>query len=103
MAIRDEDCVQLCEEGDVLYRISKHGIDKVTIIQIFSYPHYVYKDNQGHTYFNRTIKKSCRKTLEEAQTEVKRRENIKVKKEMLKKYEAELNDMLNIGEQFYIK
>lgn len=89
--------------GDVLYRVGKYGIDKITIIKIDHYPHSVYRDDHGHSYFDRTIHKSCFKTLEEAEKEVQKRKNIVKKRNKLKEYEIKLNQELGIENHFIIK
>lgn len=45
------DTVKLYDIGDKLYRVGKYGIDLITIIDIQQYPHYVYRDDKGHSYF----------------------------------------------------
>ena len=89
--------------GDVLYRVGKYGIDKITIIAIDHYPHSVYRDDHGHSYFDRTIHKSCFKTLEEAEKEVQKRKNIVEKRNKLKEYEIKLNQELGIENHFIVK
>lgn len=101
--MKDRDTTQLFNEGDVLYRVGRDGIDEVTIIAVHHYPHCVYKDDHGHSYFNHSISKSCFKTLEEAQKEQQKRENITKKRKMLKEYEIKLNYELGIENHFIIK
>lgn len=101
--MRDVDLTQLFNEGDTLYRVGRDGIDKVTIIRVDHYPHCVYKDDHGHSYFNHNISKSCFKTEEEAKKEVQRRENIVKKRKMLKEYEIKLNAELGITNHFIVK
>lgn len=72
-------------------------------MDIKHYPHCVYKDDYGHSYFNDTISKSCFKTEEEATQEIERREKILEKKKLLKKYEVELNERFNIKNHFIVK
>ena len=98
-----QDTEQLFKEGDVLFRVGKYGIDKVTIIEVKHYPHCVYKDDHGHSYFNRNIRNSCFETQEDAEKEIQRRKNIIEKRKMLKKYELKLNEEFGINNHFIIK
>lgn len=97
------DTEELFNVGDVLFRVGRDGIDEVTIIEINHYPHSVYKDDHGHSYFNHSIRKSCFKTLEEAKKEQQKRENIAKKRKMLKEYEIQLNYEFGIENHFIIK
>ena len=101
--MRDLDETQLFNEGDVLYRVGKYGIDKVTITKVEHYPHCVYKDDHGHSYFNHNITKSCFKTQEEAKKEILKRKNIIEKRNRLKEYEIKLNEELGIENHFVVK
>ena len=109
MATKKEDCIKLHDVGDILYRVSKgrkdseYKIEEITIIKVEAYPHYVYRDNTGHSYFNHSIIKSCFKTKEEAEQEVQRRKNITKKHQMLREYERELNKKLNLEGHYTIK
>lgn len=103
MICNEEECVKLFNEGDILYRVSEKGINKITIIRVESLPHYVYKDNLKHTYFNRNIKNTCFKTYEEAEKELQRRQNIKEKRKLLKEYETQLNEKFNIINHYIVK
>ena len=64
MKTKTDETIELCKVGDTLYRVGKHGITKITIIEIDHFPHCVYRDDQGHSYFNHTMEKSCFKTKE---------------------------------------
>lgn len=100
---RDNDYIKLYNKGDVLYRVGKYGIEKITIIDVESYPHYVYRDNKGRSYFNHSIVKSCFKTRKEAEAETQKRQNITKKRQMLKEYERKLNKELNIIDHYIVK
>lgn len=63
----------------------------------------MYRDNEKASYFNRTIKKSCFKTQDEAREELRKRESIACKKVLLKSYERTLNDELKLGDHFIVK
>ena len=90
--------------GDKLFRVGRDGIDEVRIIRVDSYPtHCVYKDDHGHSYFDHTINKSCFKTLEEAEKEVQKRQNILKKRKLLKEYEIQLNYEMGIENHFIVK
>lgn len=109
----EEDKIQMCKVGDRFYRVSK--INKTNelyiepIVIIFAefvegtFGHWYYRDNKNRSYFNRNINKSCYKTEEEAQQEITRRNNILLKRKMLKSYERKLNEELNIGDHYIIK
>lgn len=103
MRNRENDYVKLYNIGDVLYRVGKYGIEEVTIIEIDQFPHYVYRDDHGHSYFNHTIVKTCFKTKEEAEQEVHRRENIIEKRKLMRQYEIELNKKFNLVNHFIVK
>ena len=101
--IAQEEEIELFKIGDILYRVGKEDISQITIMDIKHYPHCVYKDDYGRSYYNHTIRKSCFKTLEEAKQEVQRRENIAKKRKYLKEYELQLNEQLNIQNHFIVK
>lgn len=100
--MKEMDTVKLYDIGDKLYRVGKYGIDLITIIDIQQYPHYVYRDDKGHSYFNHNIVKSCFRTMKEAEEEIRNRTLIAKKKQMLKEYERKLNKELNISKEHYI-
>ena len=103
MSVTSQDYVKLYDVGDVLYRVRQKGIDKIIITEVKAYPHYVYRDNLKHSYFNSSITKTCFKTYEEAVEEQKRREHIKEKRKLLKEYEKELNKKFNITNHYIVK
>ena len=94
---------KLCEIGDKMYRITKRGVVNIVIKDIMQYPHCVYKDDLGNTYFNRNFNKTFFKTKEEAENELQLRKNIAKKRELLKEYEIQLNDKLGIKDHFVLK
>ena len=98
-----DDCVKLYDIGDKLFRIGKNGIEEITIIEIDQYPHYVYRDDRGHSYFNHNIVKSCFKTEKEAKEEVYRRLRVAEKRQKLKEYERLLNEELRLEGHFIVK
>lgn len=99
-----DDTIQLCEVGDVFYKLGKDlTIKKITIAKVIKYAHYVYRDTEGTSYFNRSIKKLCFKTEEEAEEEQWRRERIQEKKQRLKEYEELLNEKLRLEGHFIVK
>lgn len=95
--------IQLHEVGDVLYKASRDTITEITIIEVKKLPHLVYRDNRGTSYFNRSIVKSCFKTREEAEQEIYRQRKIREKRELLKKYERELNEKFGLENHLIIK
>lgn len=97
------DYIQLFEEGEKLYRVGKIGIEEIIITSVRKYPHFVYRDDKGHSYFNHSIIRTCFRTLEEAEKEVLRRQNIRKKRDLLRQYELELNEKFNLGDHFTVK
>lgn len=95
----------LCSIGDTFYKIKQNTneIYKIRIVQIDHYPHSVYRDDRGYSYFNRTLQKTCFKTEEDAYKEILKRQNIKEKRELLKEYERELNMRFNLEDHYIIK
>lgn len=99
-----DEQIDLCEVGDVVYRLAKTGIEPITIVRIEHYPHAVYYgENKHQSYFNRAFGKSIFKTKEEAEAEITRREKIAGKKLLLQSYERTLNEELNLGNHFIVK
>lgn len=103
MSIRDNDCVQLFYENEILFRVGKYGIEQIKIVKVEALPHYVYKDNKGRSYFNHSIIKSCFRTFDEALEEQRRRSAITEKRKMLKEYEKRLNDRFHIVNHYIVK
>ena len=103
MQNKPEDCVQLLNVGEEVYRIGKNGIETVTIVKAESYPHYVYRDNEGRSYFNRALGTTLFKTEGEAEEEVRRRQCIIEKRRLLREYERELNVKMNITNHVIVK
>ena len=103
MLNKPEDQIQLLHEGETMYRISKNGIETITIVKALQYPHFVYKDNEGRSYFNRAVGTSIFKTESEAEEEIRRRQRIAEKRQLLRKYERELNVKFNITNHVIVK
>lgn len=102
MRIQTEE--QLLNVKDVIYRVGKDFIDEVTVMEIKDYSsHYVYKDDHGHSFYNRNMGKQYFRTREEAEAEVHQREMITKKRRMLRDYELKLNTELGIKNHFVIK
>lgn len=98
------ECEDLCSIGDIVYRITKNGVEAIKIVRIEHYPHAVYYgENKHQSYFNRAFGKSIFKTKEEAEDELYRRERIKEKHQRLKEYEELLNEKLNLEGHFIVK
>ena len=98
------ECEDLCSIGDIVYRITKNGVEAIKIVRIEHYPHAVYYgENKHQSYFNRAFGKSIFKTKEEAEAEITRREKIAGKKLLLQSYERTLNEELNLGNHFIVK
>lgn len=99
-----DDYAKLCDVGDTFYRVCNDRIRLITIAKVekMTLGHYVYEDNDGHSYFNRALTKSCFKTEEEAKNEIQRRKKIKEKRNLLKEYERKLNKELGLKDHFVI-
>lgn len=99
-----DEQIDLCEVGDVVYRLAKTGIESITIVRIEHYPHAVYYgENKHQSYFNRSFGKSIFKTKEEAEAEIIKREKVATKKLLLQNYERTLNEELNLESHFIVK
>jgi hypothetical protein len=100
----ENDKDQLLHRGDELFRITKDGIDKVTITSINVFPtHCSYSDDHGHSFFNRNIYKNYFFKKEDAEKELENRAKISKKRRMLKDYEIKLNKELGITNHFILK
>ena len=94
----------ICNVGDTVYRLSKNGIMQTKIVKIEHYPHAVYRlENWPESYFERAFGKTVFLTLEEANKAMKDKDNIAEKRRLLKEYESELNEKLNIKDHYIIK
>lgn len=98
-----EDLIQLLNVGEKVYRVGKNGIEPITIVKADTYPHWVYRDNEGRSYFNRAVGTSLFKTEGEAEEEIRRRKMIQEKRQLLRKYERELNIKYNITNHIIVK
>lgn len=99
-----DERIDLCEVGDVVYRLAKNGVEAVKIVRIEHYPHAVYYgENKHQSYFDRAFGKSIFKTREEAEAEITRREKIAGKKVLLQSYERTLNEELGLGDHYIVK
>ena len=109
----EDDKTQLCNVGDMLYRVSKLSKENTLYVEPITitkaefvegvFGHWYYRDNKSRSYFNRNIRDNCYKTKEDAEKEIVRRNNIVLKRKMLKSYERKLNEELNIGDHYIIK
>lgn len=104
MDTKVDDTIQLCEVGDTFYKVVKdYNIKEIKITEVLNYGHYVYRDDYGTSYFNRSILKNCFKTREEAEKEVHKRTCIINKRELLKEYEKQLNEEFGLQNHHIIK
>lgn len=102
--MKEDNCEQLCNVGDKLYRLRKNGITEVIVEKIDHYPHCVYRvSGDGESFFNRAFGRTLFKTFEEANLMIQKRNNIGRKRELLKEYERKLNEELNIKDHYIIK
>lgn len=94
----------MCKVGDTVYRLSKNGITETKVIEIEHYPHAVYKlAGWTDSYFDRAFGKTLFLTMEDANNAVRAKANIAEKRRLLKEYERELNEKLNLENHFIIK
>ena len=94
----------ICDVGDTVYRLSKNGIVETKIAKIDHYPHAVYRlEGCPESCFERAFGKTIFLTLEEANKAVQDKNNIAEKRRLLKEYERELNEKLNIKDHYIIK
>lgn len=100
---KEQDYEQLCEVGDILYRVCKNQISTIKIVDIVHYPHCVYRADNGNSYFNRAFGKTLFKTQEEASKSVHRSQYISEKRDLMRKYERELNKKFGLEDHFIIK
>lgn len=108
-----DDKTRLLKKGDHAYRVTKifksdeSYIERIEItLAEFTggtFGHWYYRDNKGRSYFNRNIGKSCFRTKEEAEQEMRKRKNIVKKRKLLKEYERKLNEELGIEDHCIIK
>lgn len=98
-----DEFVKLCDVGDTLYKVYKDKMTKITITEVKQLPHFVYKDDKGTSYFNRTINRSCFKTIKEAEQALWRNQNIMEKRELLKEYERELNKKYGLEDHIIVR
>lgn len=96
---------KICEVGDSFYRVIKGEIVKVKIKEITKMDggHYIYRDTTSKTFFNRNFGDFIFKTEEEAQNYMDRKENLIKKKELLQKYEEQLNVQFNLKNHRFVK
>ena len=98
----------LCNVGDLLYGIYKDVVITCQVDEIVTYPtHSVYRchttTNSKRTYFNHSFNKSIFYTQEDAKKEINKRKLVSKKRELMKEYEAKLNQELDIKDHFIIK
>lgn len=108
-----DDKTQLFEKDDIVYKVTKifksneYFIEtvKITLSEFTggTFGHWFYRDNRGHSIFNRNVGKSYFKTKEEAEQEIQRKQNITKKRKLLKEYERKLNEELNLKNNYIIK
>lgn len=97
-----EDEIKMCEEGDIFYIVYKENIIQIKITKVEHcligdvINHYIYRDNLGNNYFNRNINKIIFKSKEDAEKSFEKKKLIIEKRNLLKKYEKELNDKLGL-------
>lgn len=94
----------MCKVGDTVYRLSKNGITETKVIEIEHYPHAVYRlAGWADSYFDRAFGKTLFLTMEDANNAVRAKANIAEKRRLLKEYERELNEKLNLENHFIVK
>lgn len=109
-----DDKTQLFEKDDIVYKVTKifksndeYFIEtvKITLSEFTggTFGHWVYRDNRGHSIFNRNVGKSYFKTKEDAEKEIVKRHHMSLKRRLLKNYEKKLNETFDIGDHYIIK
>lgn len=94
----------MCKVGDTVYRLSKNGITEAKVVRIDHYPHAVYKlEGWMDSYFDRAFGRTLFFTMEDANNAIRTRENIAKKREMLKRYETELNEKFGLENHKIVK
>lgn len=99
------DYIRQCRVGDEFYRIIKDDIIPVQITRVIHHNlgHYTYEDNLKHIYSGTSFDNSLFRTKEDCREELCRRHNIKKKRKLMKEYEKELNEKLNLEGHYIIK
>lgn len=108
-----DDKTQLFEKDDIVYKVTKifksdkYFIEtvKITLSEFTggTFGHWYYRDNRGHSIFNRNVGKTYFKTKEKAEQEIQRKINVTKKRELLKEYERKLNEKLDLKDNYIIK
>lgn len=94
----------MCKVGDTVYRLSKNGITKAKVVRIDHYPHAVYRfEGWTDICFDRAFGRTLFFTMEDANNAIRTRENIAKKREMLKRYETELNEKFGLENHKIVK
>lgn len=108
-----DDKTQLFEKDDIVYKVTKifksdkYFVEtvKITLSEFTggTFGHWYYRDNRGHSIFNRNVGKTYFKTKEKAEQEIQRKINVTKKRELLKEYERKLNEKLDLKDNYIIK
>ena len=105
MWYKECDHIKQCQTGDKFYRIIKDKIVPVQIMRVTHHElgHYTYEDDLKGIHTGSAFGGSLFKTQEECEEELRRRQNVREKRRLMKEYESELNEKLNIKDHYIIK
>lgn len=105
MWYKESNHIKQCQIGDKFYRIIKDRIVPIQIMRVTHHElgHYTYEDDLNCTHTGRAFDSSLFRTKEECEEELRRRQNVKEKRRLMKEYERELNEKLNIKDHYIIK
>lgn len=105
MWYKEYDHIKQCQTGDKFYRIIKDRIVPVQIIRVTHHElgHYTYEDDLKGIHTGSSFGGSLFKTKEECEEELRRRQNVREKRRLMKEYERELNEKLGLEDHFIIK
>ena len=105
MWYKEYDHIKQCQTGDKFYRIIKDKIVPVQIMRVTHHElgHYTYEDDLKGIHTGSAFGGSLFKTQEECEEELRRRQNVREKRRLMKEHESELNEKLNIKDHYIIK
>ena len=105
MWYKEYDHIRQCQTGDKFYRIIKDKIIPVQIIRVTHHKlgHYTYEDDLKGIHIGSAFGGSLFRTQEECEEELRRRQNVREKRKLMKEYERELNEKFGLKDHFIIK
>ena len=105
MWYKESNHIKQCQVGDKFYRIMKNRIVPIQIMRVTHHElgHYTYEDDLNYTHRGSAFGSSLFRTKEECEEELRRRQNIREKRKLMKEYETELNRKFGLEDHFIIK